>query len=293
MIPASYIKKDIDFNKSFRSILEVLKLVAVSQYHALEKKLKTFEKFGEVLAQFFDSIDLRFVQHPFLNPGGDAPMAVIAVTSDAGLLGGMNMQVVTKAYELAAPEGGRLIVVGERGQVYAQEMKIPFVYFPGVVDAERFSQAMQLRDYLVQEILSGKIGVLKVVYCQAVSLVIHRVEAETLVPFVKPAPPSDEAPRRKETPAKSKEFLKDHIFESSPGKILEYLVYLFLGERLYEIFGMSRLAEQAARFVHLEESSQKILDLNKKLLLQYFRRRHEIIDQNMRELFASRAIYAK
>ncbi len=65
-----------------------------------------------------------------------------------------------------------------------------------------------------------------------------------------------------------------------------------MGQRLYEIFGMARVCEQAARYMHLEESCNKIADLNKKLLLQYFRRRHEVIDANMRELFSARSLYA-
>jgi F0F1-type ATP synthase gamma subunit len=56
---------------------------------------------------------------------------------------------------------------------------------------------------------------------------------------------------------------------------------------------MSRLAEMGARFTHLEEATQKIQELNQKLRLQYFKFRHEVIDQNMRELFAARALYAE
>ena len=93
MIPASHIKKTIDFNTRFRNLLEVLKLVAVQQYYALEAHLKTFGRLEEVLEQFFDSIDVSGVNHPFLQASGK-PAGVIAVTSDAGLLGGMNLQVM-------------------------------------------------------------------------------------------------------------------------------------------------------------------------------------------------------
>lgn len=285
MIPASQIRKNIGFNKNFRSLLEVLKLVAVSQYHILERELKVFDAFGQTLSEFFDSIDLSRVQHPFLDPG-DRPMAVVTVTSDAGLLGGMNLQVVSCAADLVRESSGRLIVIGERGQVYAQDLKMPFVYFPGVVDSERHRQAAEIRDFLIEKILAGQIGAVRVVYPKAISLVFYRLETETLMPFVRKSETSRPAPDSAE-PATAP------IFESTPAEILEYLVFLYLGERFYEIFGMSRLAEQTARFVHLEESSQRIADTNKKLLLQYFRRRHEIIDQNMRELFAARSIYAK
>jgi F0F1-type ATP synthase gamma subunit len=84
----------------------------------------------------------------------------------------------------------------------------------------------------------------------------------------------------------------DIILESRIEDILEYLTYILMGQRLYEIFGLSRLAEFSARFVHLEESNQKLKEVDKKTRLEYFRVRHELIDRNMRELFAARLLYA-
>ena len=280
MIPAAHIKRTIDFNARFRGLLEILKLVAVQQYYVLERRLKTFDKLQEVLAGFFEGVDVGQTTHPFLVPSG-APMGVIAVTSDAGLLGGLNNQVMSKAFDLVQEHQGRLVIIGEKGQGYAQDARLPFTFFPGVRDEERFSQALEIRDFISHNVMSGALGTIKIVFPRAVSFVIHRVEVETLVPFTRPPAAATSAADEK------------MIFESRPEDVLEYLVYICLGQRLYEIFGMSRLAEQAARFTHLEESCQKILEMNKKLLLQYFRRRHEMIDQNMRELFASRSLYAK
>ena len=81
--------------------------------------------------------------------------------------------------------------------------------------------------------------------------------------------------------------------ESKPKDMVEYLARLWMIERLYEIFGLSRLAEFAARYIHLEESAQKMKDVDKKTRLEYFRVRHELVDRTMRELFAGRALYAK
>ncbi len=287
MLPAAYIKRTIDFNARFRSLLEILKLVAVSQYYVLEKRLKTFDRLQEIVGQFFDMTDMSAATHPFL-AGSAAPLGVVAVTSDAGLLGGMNNQVMIRAMDLVNEHRGRLIVIGEKGQGYAQDYRMPFTFFPGVSDEERYRQALEIRDFLTHNVISGTLGGVRVVYPRAVSFVIHRVEVETLVPFAKPAPPAGPAAA---VPLAEPE--KKIIFESTPEEVAEYIVYICLGQRLFEIFGLSRLAEQAARFTHLEESCQKILEMNKKLLLQYFRRRHEMIDQNMRELFASRSLYAK
>jgi ATP synthase F1 gamma subunit len=273
MQPAIFIKRTIDFNKSFRSILEVMKLVAVAEYHNLERRLKSFAELQGMLAEFLKAVDLSGVRHPFLDPG-DRPPGVVAVTSDAGLLGGINAQVMWRAVDLVREHGGKLVVIGEKGFAYAQDAGVPFVHYPGIVDTQRYAQACQIRDDLIREIVAGSMSGLRVVYPHAHSFVVHRVEIVTLLPFERPQAPG--APR------------EETIFESDPAAVLEYLVYLVIAQRLFEIFGLARVCEQAARFVHLEESCNKILDMNKKLTLQYFRRRHEIIDSNMRELFAAR-----
>ena len=64
-------------------------------------------------------------------------------------------------------------------------------------------------------------------------------------------------------------------------------------QMINDIWGLGwepRLAELAARFIHLEESSQRLEDLDKQLKLKYFRLKHELTDRSMREIFASRLI---
>ena len=81
------------------------------------------------------------------------------------------------------------------------------------------------------------------------------------------------------------------ILESSPANLLEYMVFLWLGQAIFEIFGWSRLAELGARYSHLEGSSQKVEDVNNKLRLKYFKVRHQLIDRSMCELFAAQSVY--
>ena len=208
-------------------------------------------------------------------------LAVVAVTSDSGLLGGLNMQVINQSLSELEKTPGKLIVVGERGKMYVRESKIPFVAFSGIKDEERYSQAIQLRDYLFEKILAGEFGHLKVIYPKPISFTVQRVDVVTFIPFTEPA--------KKFT---KNEAIPDVIRESDLGDIVEYITYLWMAQKLYEIFGLSRLAEFAARFVHLEESGQKLKDLDSKTRLEYFRVRHEIIDRNMRELFAARLLFA-
>jgi ATP synthase F1 gamma subunit len=274
------IKKDLEFNTGLSSLIEVLKTIAVSQYRALEKKIKSYERLISDIESFFNFIDIKSIDHPLVNPR-EKRQIVIAVTSDSGLLGGLNMQVVNYALAELERISGKLVVIGERGKVYAREMGVPFVAFSGIKEEERYAQAMQLRDYIIRRVSEESIGHLKVVYPRPVSFTVQRVETVSFLPF---APSTGEGAFREGVSP-------EIILESDLGDLLAYLLYLWMGQKLFEIFGLSRLAEFAARFVHLEESSEKLKDMDKKLRLQYFRVRHELIDRNMRELFSARLLY--
>lgn len=277
------LKNDMDFNRGLSSLIEALKNIAVSQYRTLEHKIKTYETFMKTVEEYFDFMDFSGATHPFLAVS-DKPQAIIVVTSDSGLLGGLNMQVVTAAVADLEKHPGELIVVGDRGKAYAHESKVPFVAFPGIRDEDRQEQALQLRDYVFDRILTGEFGTLKVVYPRPVSFTVQRVEKITFLPFVPPV---------RENQEEVKLDPKEIILESSLSDIVEYLAYLWMGQKLYEIFGLSRLAEFAARYVHLEESLHRLKEMDVKLKMQYFRVRHEIIDRNMRELFSARLLFSQ
>lgn len=279
----SVIKKDLDFNHGLSSLIEVLKNIAVAQYRALERKFRSFDKFSKAVESCFEFIDFSKATHPFLTPV-KKNQAIVVVTSDTGLLGGLNRQVISAALSELQKNPGFLVVIGARGKMYAKESGIPYTAFPGIRDEGRLAQALQLRDYLYKRALKGEFGALKVIYPRPVSFTMQRVEVVPFFPFV----PDFSLPQEGQQD-KNKE-VKNVIFESSHSDIVEYLVYLWMGEKLFEIFGLSRLSEFAARYVHLEDSLRRLKEMDTKLKLQYFRVRHEIIDQSMRELFSSRLL---
>jgi len=273
----SQLKKDLEFNKSLSSLIEVLKNLAVAQYKILEQKIKSFKELDSAVLSFFELIDIDSIKHPFLKPS-DNPKIIIAITSDTGLLGGLNMQIVNIAISNLKKED-KLIVIGERGKLYASDFGVKFVSFSGIIDEERFSQAMQLRDYVFSQMRKENFSSIKVVYPHPVSFTVQKVMDVWLLPF-----------SFLKDIKKEKKF-KEIIYESSIDDILKYLAYIWVGKELYDIFGLSRLAEFAARYIHLEESLQKLKEMNEKTRLQYFKVRHEIIDKNMRELFSSRILF--
>jgi ATP synthase F1 gamma subunit len=273
----SQIKKDMEFNQNLTSLIEVLKEIAIFQFHVLEGKIKSYDVVFNTLQNLFAVIPEENIQRPLLDISQRTP-GVIAVTSDTGLLGPLNMQVMSLALEEVERSQARLIIIGEKGKLYARERNTPYVAFKGIKDEERLVQAFQLRDYIVNEELNQRLGPIKIFYPFATSIMTQRIQSLQLLPF-------------SSTKAEKKSDISDTVMESSLEDIVRYLIYLFLGHRFFEIFGQSRLAEMAARFTHLEESGHKLEDMEKQLRLQYFRQHHELIDRSMRELYAARLAF--
>lgn len=271
----------MEFNINLYNLIEVLKEIAISQYKVIEKKIQTFNSVFKALGDIFEMLATRNFSHPLLKPA-QRQAGVIAVTSDTGLLGGLNMTVMSQAIKEAQKNNATLIIIGEKGQIYAAEAGIPHVVFRGVRDETRLQQALELRDYILKQELSGDLGELKMVYPYSLSIVSQSIKVMQLFPYSQ-----YEQFQGKALSA----IISDLILESRLEDILEYWTYLFLGQKFYQVFGMARLAELSARYTHLENSKTKIEQLNKELKLQYFRQRHELIDRNMRELFAARLAF--
>ncbi len=278
----SNIKKDLEFNIGLSALIEVLKNISVSQFRALEKKVKSRENLLTAINSFFEFLNTESVDHPFLNPRNKLQI-VVAVTSDSGLLGGLNNEVVNTALIQLEEIPGKLVVIGERGKAYAREWVKSFVAFDSINEEQQYGQAKQLRDYLLNKFTEESMGYLKVVYPRPITFTVQRVETVSFLPF---------RPEAKE-PQGPPAYPGQVIFESLPKDIIGYLAYLWIEQKLLDIFVLSRLAEFAARFMHLEGCSQRLKEMDNKLRLQYFRVRHELIDRNMRELFSARLIYAR
>ena len=229
------------------------------------------------------------VKHPFVD-NANMPLGIVAVTSDRGLLGGLNHRVMMAALNCLKDPKNRLIVIGLQGQKIAQGYKIPCKNFTGIDDEHRYEWAVDIRDHIIDEVFKGHMGPVKVIYPFAISMKIQQVGELSLLPPT--AWKKKEGVEAEEGNIAPKTIDTDLLLETDPADLVEYLTTIWLGQKIFDILQLSRLAEFAARTIHLEESSQKIKDIDRKLQLKYFRARHEVIDQQMRELFTARSLYA-
>lgn len=274
---AKEIKEEIRFTSELGDLLEIMKNIAIFQFYALRRKEERFERFFDVLKDFFRMLK-RGTEHYLIGPETDKA-CIVMITSNEGFMGGLNFQVIQLAMEQKYFDDADLVIVGERGARYLKEMNREFASFGGAADAaERYELATRLKDYVMKGFREKRFGRAFVSYPKPRSFMTQTVEMVQILPL---APDISEQSYEKDASL---------IVESPIAGIIEFMVDQFAEERLIQILEDSKLSEFSARVIHLEKSGQELTEKKRQLKLSYFRAYHEMIDKSTRELFSAQVI---
>ncbi len=286
MIPLYQLRADLQFAEEVLEMMEVLKAATARQFRILQGRRKGFEPFRSRLDEFMGVLGVGRFRHPFLVPRPQLPKAILVITSDEGFLGGLNAAVVTLAFEQANVTD-EIIVMGERGARHLSEMyRGAFTVLPALSDEITYDRAGAVRDLLLDKYLAGHIGKVLIVHARFLSLTVQ----EPFVTKLLPCPELFRPPESKKKFQPGQVLKKEAKVSIEPGaaQAVDFLVRATLTQQLYALFLDSKLAEHAARIVHLEGSYQEIMEMNRHVLFSFFKHLHQKSDKDIREIFASR-----
>ena len=285
------LRKELKFNAELLNMVETLKNVAGSQYHLMEKAKERFGPFMEAFSGFFRVVNLAGVKNPLVNVSTDV-IGMVIMTSDSGFMGGLNQGVMRAAFEMQGSlpnDKVSLVVIGEKGGNAVTDMKRPFKFFGGINQTTIYEQSLEIKDYLVEEVVAGRMGKVVIAYPKPVSFTAQTIEIVNILPCAELFDKNTVAASFPK--AGSNRVLAEAgkvVVESSFSDMVGYLSGVWVTTKLCEIFEDSKLAEFSARAMHLEGSHQKVSKEFKKIKQKCFKASHEQIDKGMRESFAAK-----
>ena len=292
----SELKKELEFNTDLLSLIDTLKNIAGAKYHFLEKQKERFGEFMDAFAGFFRVVNLVDVSNPLVKVESDI-LGIIVVTSDSGFMGGLNNGVLRAAF---AAQGDlpddkvSYVIIGDKGAGTFSDAGRPHKYFPGINEETCYEQSVEIKDFLVNEVLEGRMGKVVMVYPAPISFTSQKVATVDIRPcselFDKE---SDKSIASKIEGQGLVAESSKVIVESSYSDMLSYLVGVWVTSILALLFEDSKLSEYSARAMHLEGSFQKIEEEHEKLAHNVSKATHEIIDKGMRECHAAKQIKEK
>lgn len=274
MIPAGKLKSNLQFNKNLGDLVEVMKLASTQQFNQFRLKQEPVEGSVRLLEDVFNELASSGIQSGLLSSNKNLPSLLLLVSSDEGFLGELNFLLVNQLLGARRP-ADILVCAGQQGANYLKELQVDFTFFDSPGEKIDAGLLAKLRDYILSQYLALKVGRVYVVYPSFINISSQQVEFVTLLPLHRIS-------NVRVTP--------HLLIEPGPKEVIEGWIKSWLDFRLYQIFWSSKLAEFAARIMHLEGSFQELGRINNRLRLEYFKYLHGLSDKSIRELTAARLI---
>ena len=211
------------------------------------------------------------VENKYLEKNSSDVTLTIVFSSDLGLCGGYNINMLRYAAELIRKEDP-VIVIGSKGRSWLSSRGYHVVNDYIDSDAFDYVDASQIIDKALQQVLSKEIGKVQVVYTYFKNTVTFEPRLETLFPVEK-----------KEVKLESKQEI---LFEPNADEILNTLVPMALKSSLYSLWMETKTSEQASRRLAMENATDNAEELKDKLVLQFNQARQAAITQEITEIVA-------
>jgi F-type H+-transporting ATPase subunit gamma len=283
------LKRRIRSIRNTRKITRAMELVAAAKLRRAESRIASMRPYAETMQELIAGVGraASSVRLPLLEQREQVEsVLLIPLTSDRGLAGAFNAQVLRRAFALErqlAAEGKsvRWLGVGKKGRsTLAFRRKAVDGEFTGFTDRPGYADAQAVAHRAAELFGSGDVDRVVLVYNTYVSALTQRVTEQDVLPVSPDILEADEEERHEDA------MRGDFIFEPEPEEILERLLPVYLETQLYRALLESAASEQGARMTAMRNASKNAGELIDHLTLQMNRARQAEITQEILEVVA-------
>jgi F-type H+-transporting ATPase subunit gamma len=235
------------------------------------------QKLQEILGNLSATLDLS--ENPYSEDRGNNKVLVVAVSSNRGLCGGFNNNVIKRINALVQTYGEQhvtILPIGKKvkdafknGSLLNKNTDLP-ANLEEIYANITFEDVAQIADALMASFKNGQYDKIVVVYNQFVNAASQMVQAEQILPIV----PSDEA----------KESGADYIFEPSKQEIVEDIIPKTIRIQLFKAILDSWASEHGARMTAMHKATDNAGAMKRSLTLEYNKARQAAITAEILEI---------
>lgn len=274
--------------KKTKQITKAMNMVATSRLRGAQMNMENFRpyagKFAEVLGSLAQKSGAE--ASPLLVPREAVKkIHVVLCTSDRGLCGGFNVNLIEKAGSFIKDKSGDDIEIsftnfGKKGRDWCRKMKIPTVdEHIGVVGTSfGFNVAANSGRKIVEAYLNGDYDEVYVVYSEFLSMGRQVASLKQLLPI----PPIEIAEDQAES--EDEGFLAEHICEPSAASLLGELLPKSVHVTLHSSLLETSTSEHAARMAAMNNATNACNDLIENLTLAFNKARQASITAELMDI---------
>jgi F-type H+-transporting ATPase subunit gamma len=274
--------------KSTQQITNAMKMVAASKLRKAQTaiiKLRPYAaKLREILQNLSSSIE-DSGENAFSNVREPKNILFVVITSNRGLCGGFNSNVIKAATNLilttyAAQNAAgtlSLITIGRKGSEFFTKRNYKAEIHDELLDGIAFERITPLVEKLMKSFADKEYDQIMIVYNQFKNAAVQRLIIEQFLPIV----PEANSNAAGSVPTAK---IPDYIFEPDKETIIRELIPKSLRIQLYKAILDSFASEQGARMTAMQKATDNAQELLRDLKISYNKARQNAITKELLEI---------
>jgi len=280
---AREIKRRIRSVDNIGQITRAMEAVAASKMKRAQDQVlstRTYaQKAWEVLTHLASQWTADEAMHPLLQVRPVGTMGLVLITSDRGLCGAFNHNMIRQALEYIEAAGEtpvQLITVGRTGRNFMLRLGQPIVAeFSDLPASPRLIDVTPIARVTMDGFLKGQFDLVCIAYTDFITTLTQRPTIKRLLPI---------RPTELETQAMA-EYVEDvrptmvseYIYEPDPRTILGEVLPRFTELQVYQAVLESIASEHSARMVAMRNATESAAELVEELTLSFNKARQQAI----------------
>ncbi len=278
------IRNKIKSVENTRKITKAMEMVAASKMRKAQDRMRAARPYGEKIRRVAGNLShaLTEYKHPFLVNRDPANVGVILITSDKGLCGGLNSNILRLAVVKMKELESRGIkfqatCIGNKGLGFMQRAGGKIVsHVTALGDTPHLEKLIGPVKVQLDAYMKGEIDALYIGYTRFINTMKQEPVFEQLLPLSGEAVGS----------AKTK---WDYVYEPDAKAVIDDLLIRYVEALIYQAVAENMASEQSARMVAMKSASDNAKNVIGELKLVYNKARQAAITKELSEIVSGAA----
>jgi F-type H+-transporting ATPase subunit gamma len=274
------IKRKITSVKKTQQITKAMKMVAAAKLRRAQERVIAARPYSRKMLAVIANLAGRVerAQHPLLAKRAPKQVKLVVLTSDRGLCGAYNTNILRRAVEAirqfkADGKEVKVNVVGRKGRDFFRKRQ---AYTLGKVWSDLgmidYDKAADVGKNIVERFTAGETDEVWLLYNEFKSVMQQKVTLEKLLPV--------------EPPAEADPFMAavDYLYEPTPEAILSSILPKHIEVQVYRSMLESQASEMGARMTAMDSATRNAKDMIERLTLKFNKQRQAAITKEISEI---------
>ena len=286
MASGKEIRTKIKSVQNTRKITKAMEMVAASKMRKAQDRMRAARPYAEKvrnIAAHLGQANPEYV-HPFMKANDAKAAGIIVVTTDKGLCGGMNTNVLRavtgKLRDLqTAGVQAQAVAIGNKGLGFLNRVGAKVVaQSVGLGDTPHLDKLIGPVKVLLDAYAEGKINAVYLAYTKFINTMKQESVVEQLLPL-----------SSEQLQANKSGHGWDYIYEPDAQSVIDELLVRYVESLIYQAVAENMASEQSARMVAMKAATDNAGNVINELKLVYNKTRQAAITKELSEIVAGAA----